>query len=367
MKKLLILSSVLLVTLIISACSSGIDITFEVNGEVHEVRTIEEPGTTGVPIPRVAGYHFLGWFEDEDFTIRFDNQSEVSEDITVYAKTQPHENTSETPLTDMLQLDPSEFEGKTFPGDGIGEVILDRCVDGDTTHFTSNGSFINLRYLFIDTPESTSVVEPWGPASSEYACEVLSNAETIVVEYEPHPENGHPDVHPSIGRLGSFGRHLGTVWYDGRNLNLEMVELGYSYNSGVNNSQYEDYYRWAENNATANNRKIHGEDDPLFEDDPIEVTIADLVANPEDYYYKFVSLEAVFVRQDGSYYLCDDGEKFYLYTTEDSYINNRLGYRARIERLFLTEHRGNYQLTNFNTRNTEVLTTEPVENGCAVD
>lgn len=43
--------------------------------------TLEEP-----TIPTKEGYIFNGWYEDEDKTVAFDFNKEITEDITLYAK-----------------------------------------------------------------------------------------------------------------------------------------------------------------------------------------------------------------------------------------------------------------------------------------
>ena len=63
-------------------------------------------------------------------------------------------------------------------------VTVKSYIDGDTTHFfidkdeISEG-FIKARYLGINTPESTGVVEPWGKKASNYTKTQLKKAESI--------------------------------------------------------------------------------------------------------------------------------------------------------------------------------------------
>ena len=67
---------------------------------------------------------------------------------------------------------------------GIGEVKLVRPVDGDTARFRDPiaGVEFSLRYLGIDTPESTWQKDPWGKAASDYSKQRLNAATTIVLE-----------------------------------------------------------------------------------------------------------------------------------------------------------------------------------------
>ena len=64
----------------------------------------------------------------------------------------PFEDTYEyvTPETDALKLE-ENWEGKDFVKDGIGEVVINQFVDGDTAHFkTKNGEKITCRFSGIN-------------------------------------------------------------------------------------------------------------------------------------------------------------------------------------------------------------------------
>lgn len=62
------------------------------------------------------------------------------------------------------------------------EVTLNKCVDGDTAWFDVNGKNTKVRFLYIDTPESTNVIEPYGKEASNYTKEQLNNASKIELE-----------------------------------------------------------------------------------------------------------------------------------------------------------------------------------------
>ena len=254
-----------------------------------------------------------------------------------------------TNLTDATDLQKVEYEGREFIADGIGVVELDQCIDGDTTRFRSQGgSSFSVRYIGIDTPESTGNVEPWGFPASDYVCDVLTNANEIVLESDPN-----------VGRIDNFGRQLAYVWYDGRLLNLELVELAYTAASGTGLLKYGDEMFEAQSHARMTNRRIWGEDDPIFTADPHEVTITDLTNNPEQYYRSFVNLEAVIVERSGTDRILSDGDNtIFLYTHGSVASILGIGHRVRFENLFFTSHRNQYQVTNFNARNTEYLGNE---------
>ncbi|MFW6299279.1 MAG: thermonuclease family protein, partial [Bacillota bacterium] len=151
-----------------------------------------------------------------------------------------------TPVTDRLSLE-EDYEDKTYVemgdsdpelADGIGEVTLEACNDGDTADFKDGDVTFTSRFVGIDTPESGHVIEEWGIEAGEYACEIMEDADTIVLEREPEEST-----------KGTYGRFLSYVWVDGRLLNLEMVEQGYSNASGVSGYKYADAFYEAEENA----------------------------------------------------------------------------------------------------------------------
>ena len=63
-------------------------------------------------------------------------------------------------------------------------VTLNKCVDGDTAWFNLNNSNIKVRFLGIDTPESTNQIEEYGKEASNYTCDLLKSAKEIQIEYD---------------------------------------------------------------------------------------------------------------------------------------------------------------------------------------
>jgi micrococcal nuclease len=57
--------------------------------------------------------------------------------------------------------------GKTY------EAKLVECTDGDTAVFTINGKNYKTRFLYIDTPESTTTKEAFGAEAAQYTCSYL--------------------------------------------------------------------------------------------------------------------------------------------------------------------------------------------------
>ena len=91
------------------------------------------------------------------------------------------------------------------PANGIG-----RCIDGDTTVFRYPQEIRNLitsntpstRYFNIDTPETFSGgEEPFGKAATHYVCNLLLEAEAIVLQTDPGDYI-----------TDRFGRLLAWVW-----------------------------------------------------------------------------------------------------------------------------------------------------------
>lgn len=252
-----------------------------------------------------------------------------------------------TDLTDANLLDPADYQGRDFFRDGIGVVLLDRCIDGDTTRFrVPGGSSFSVRYLGIDTPESTGTIEPWGRASSEFVCEVLTNADTIVLQRDP-----------AAGNTDATGtRELAYVWYDGRLLNLELIELAFSPAQGTGNLMHGDLMFEAMNRARQTGRHIWGEDDPSFNAEPLDATLAELLANPDTYLHRFVNVEGIIISTQGTNFTISDGtNQLFVFTQFQPTSRVAVGHRVRLERVYFTEHTTGLQLTNFSPQRTDVL------------
>lgn len=125
------------------------------------------------------------------------------------------------------------------------EVTVKFFIDGDTTHFTplSNKTefidgLIKARYLAVNTPESTGVVEKWGKTASNFTHEKLEGAEKIIVESDDNKWN--------VDSTGE--RYLLWIWYipegkeikdeNYRNLNVELLQEGYGRSSKTSDNRY---------------------------------------------------------------------------------------------------------------------------------
>ncbi len=171
--------------------------------------------------------------------------------ITVY--------TTALPLpTDLPTVELNvDYKGKTLETDGIEEVTLASAIDGDTAHFyTQNGEYIKVRFLGVDTPESTYQKEAWGKAASSFMKELLENAKTIVVQFDP---NGN--------HIDTYDRYLAYVWADGILTNLELVKNAYSTMKLSSHSPYFDAFYETEILVSHTGRRVWGEIDPNYDYD----------------------------------------------------------------------------------------------------
>jgi len=90
-------------------------------------------------------------------------------------------------------------------------VELTKCIDGDTATFTKVGT---TRFLYIDTPESTRTVEPYGKEAAAYSCNLLKSANEIQLQYDGPKKD-------------KYDRTLAWIWIDGKLLQREIIKKGY--------------------------------------------------------------------------------------------------------------------------------------------
>jgi len=256
-------------------------------------------------------------------------------------------------LGDSLQLTSSDFQGKEFINDGIGEVTVTKYVDGDTTWFDSNGTSFSVRYLGIDTPESTALYEAWGKAAAHFTQDVLSDAESIVLQAEGERQDGN-------------GRYLAWVWYlpsggtDYLLLNLQLVELAYSKNKVSAGSVYTEILALASWDASLTKRRVWGELDPGFDysKEGVQMSIAYLMENFNDYVGLKVVVSGQITRMIGqNIYLQDEsGYGIYMYAGYTTSAQLQVGAHVTIGGLIPTYYSGSPQLSNFSKINLSLST-----------
>lgn len=94
---------------------------------------------------------------------------------------------------------------------GPSEAVVKRVIDGDTIELASGE---RIRYLMIDTPESTTEHECWGE-ESKLANRDLVEGRTIKLRYDLQCED-------------DYGRLLAYVELSGQEINRVMVERGHA-------------------------------------------------------------------------------------------------------------------------------------------
>lgn len=244
-----------------------------------------------------------------------------------------------------------------FLEDKVAKLEPKSITDGDTAVFyLSNGEqdsytnplgrsygYCTVRYLGIDTPESTSSIEAWGKKASNYGKSLLQNAEGIIVDatsidtsrFENDDDYSVLDTYKSGVRLDSAGtRWLGIVWYCPQGGNpqdlyqyrcyqLDMIEECYTFNTATSlgsnyvyfadpNTEPELYEKYkdtygsltlgdvfleADLRASKKNQRFTGyQIDPNYDysKKPTEYTITEAVQN-----FEYLSNNAVYVKLKG--------------------------------------------------------------------
>lgn len=254
----------------------------------------------------------------------------------------------EDSLGNPLELTESDYLGKEFIADGIGVATVDRYVDGDTTWFTSGSVSFSVRYLGIDTPESTALYEPWGKAAAKYTQDKLASAETIVLQAEG-------------ARMDGNGRYLAWVWYRESAesnfvlLNLELVELAFSKNKVSIGSRFTTILTLADWDASATKRRVWGEIDPAYDysREGSEITIHDLMDNFADCVGLKAIITGTVTRKLGyAFYIQDEtGYGIYVYLMPSQASSQvQIGANLTLGGLVPTYYSGSPQLTNFSSK-----------------
>jgi len=223
--------------------------------------------------------------------------------------TQPTEASQATEATEPTQATVEEvdyagqLELDMKSGTAKQEVTVKMFIDGDTTHFfvpnsvMSNG-VLKARYLAVNTPESTGVIEEYGKKASNFTKEKLSSATSIIIESES-----------AQWEADSTGdRYLSWVWYkpEGsdtyRNLNVELLQNGLAIASNSANNRYGDTCMAALNQAKALKLNVHsGQKDPdFYYGEAVELTLKELRANIEKYEGMKVAFNGVVTVNDNN-------------------------------------------------------------------
>jgi len=92
-------------------------------------------------------------------------------------------------------------------------TTLEKCTDGDTASFKINDITYKTRFLYIDTPESTNSIEPFGKQASEFTCGFLKSG-SITLETDGNE------------LFDKYNRLLAWVWVDDKLLQEEIAKAG---------------------------------------------------------------------------------------------------------------------------------------------
>lgn len=172
--------------------------------------------------------------------------------------------------------------------------VFTNYVDGDTTQFTSyNGNYtVKVRYLGVDTPESTSEVEEWGRSASLFNKSILKKAKYVIVQSAGSAKTGKR----APADLDGYQRSLAYVWYSNednptkesfRNLNLELVYNGFSGFNAPSDDMKEDFYNAFSDAYTIaqeyKKNRFSNEKDPNYDYNPAQVLPLDMLYD-ETYY-----------------------------------------------------------------------------------
>lgn len=187
-------------------------------------------------------------------------------------------------ITDKCILD-IPYENKDFVKDGIGKAKLTRISDGDTASFVlDSGLYVTIRFYGIDTPESTGEVDKWGVSASLFTKSLISADSEFVLE----SSTGKAAEKDSYGT-----RYLGYVWYRNsadeqfKNLNLQIVENGYTKSTIQNSPQYEYYPYFKKAETFAKEKELHiwsDDEDPNYSDAALSITLKELIENQDLYW-----------------------------------------------------------------------------------
>lgn len=82
----------------------------------------------------------------------------------------------------------------------LEEGLVTRVIDGDTAEIEIEGNFYKVRFIGINTPESTTRIEPYGKEASDFTKQYLSG-KTVFLEKD-------------ISETDRYGRLLRYIWLE---------------------------------------------------------------------------------------------------------------------------------------------------------
>ncbi|MBE4910535.1 thermonuclease family protein [Bacillus luteolus] len=139
------------------------------------------------------------------------------------------------------------------------EVELDHGIDGDTVSVFYNGKEESVRFLLIDTPETSHPrlgKQPFGQEAKEFTNRLIQQANTIELEFD-------------IGaNRDKYGRLLAYVYVDGKMLQEELLKEGLARVAYVYppNTRYVDEFNALQRTAQKEGKGIWEIEDYVRED-----------------------------------------------------------------------------------------------------
>jgi micrococcal nuclease len=127
-----------------------------------------------------------------------------------------------------------------------GQYKVNRVTDGDTIQVIADGTKITIRLVGIDAPEVSHAKnqpgQPFGEVATKHLAGMVLNKTAEIKSYGPD----------------RYGRTLGEVFVDAKNINLEMVKAGLAevYRGTPAKGQNMEPYWKAEEEAKAAKRGI---------------------------------------------------------------------------------------------------------------
>ena len=288
------------------------------NGNPCQLVTANEDGSATYSTVITAGTNKLLGSYSVDVNVDFVDafKLDISDDVFTEVMSKQETSSSGGVMTDLdfrragieQVRAPNKFNAKGEKVARSSKEVFVNYVDGDTTHIeTYNLKYtVKIRYLNIDTPESTSEIEEWGLTASYFSKYIYSGdseywnyiknsftakdtaslqpgATSIILVSQDaaiHSSEmtledlklGSTEEGPYHATTDGNQRNLAYVWYatkqnptkdDFRCLNLEMVYQGFSFGVGSKESTSDYYYKMfdaANLSAKANRRHIYSGD-----------------------------------------------------------------------------------------------------------
>lgn len=103
----------------------------------------------------------------------------------------------------------AEVNEQTIPAGPVKvtPAVVTKVVDGDTIYVSLNGREERVRFIGVDTPESTREIEPYGKEAFAYTRGRLAGKQ-VYLELD-------------VGERDKYGRLLAYVWLEQPNSNTE--------------------------------------------------------------------------------------------------------------------------------------------------